>query len=111
MNRHMYLKLCTLLRLYVSGLSFFPPNITRKCTTLWGEPERIHKQNMEQLHAYDCHQNVTEPRATEIIHCESGLAIIYKHAAHRLVQHRLQVVEMAWTDDSTLAIFFYLRYR
>ena len=43
--------------------------------------------------------------------CESGLAIIYKHAAHRLVQHRLQVVEMAWTDDSTLAIFFYIRYR
>jgi len=22
-------------------------------------------QNMEQLHAYDCHQNVTEPQATE----------------------------------------------
>jgi len=33
--------------------------------TLWGEPERIHMQNMEQLHAYDCDQNVTEPRATE----------------------------------------------
>ena len=43
--------------------------------------------------------------------CESGLVIIYKHAAHRLVQHRLQVVEMAWTDDSTLAIFFYICYR
>ena len=42
--------------------------------------------------------------------CESGLVIIYKHAAHRLVQHRLQVVEMAWTDDSTLAIFFYMCY-
>jgi len=63
------------------------------------------------MHIYDCHQNVTEPRASEIIHCESGLAKIYKHAAHRLVQHRLQVVEMAWTDDSTLATFFYLRYR
>ena len=22
-------------------------------------------QNMEQLHAFDCHQNVTEPQATE----------------------------------------------
>jgi len=43
--------------------------------------------------------------------CEAGLVIIYKHAAHRLVQHRLQVVEMAWTDDSTLAIFFYIHYR
>jgi len=42
---------------------------------------------------------------------ESGLAtIIHKHAAHRLVQHTLQVVEVAWTDDSTLAIFFYMRY-
>jgi len=35
---------------------------------------------------------------------ESGLAIIYKHAAHRLVQHRLQVVEVAWADDSTLPL-------
>ena len=43
--------------------------------------------------------------------CESGLAIIYKHAAHRLDQHMLQVVEVALTDDSTLAIFFYMRYR
>jgi len=71
-------------------------------------------QNMEQLHAFDCHQNVAEPQATENhkiytrVHrnCESDLDIIYKHAAHRLVQHRLQVVEMAWTDDSTLATFF-----
>ena len=36
--------------------------------------------------------------------CESGLTIIYKHATHRLVQPMLQVMEMAWTDDSTLAI-------
>jgi len=43
--------------------------------------------------------------------CESGLAMIYKHAAHRRVQHMLQVVEVALTDDSTLAIFFYMRYR
>ena len=40
--------------------------------------------------------------------CESGLAMIYKHAAHRLVQHMLQVVEVALTDDSTLATFFYI---
>ena len=88
---------------------------------MWGEPDRVHAQNMEQLHAFDCHQNVAEPQATENhtkytyvytgTACESGLVIIYKHAAHRLVQHRLQVVEMAWTDDSTLAIFFYMRYR
>ena len=38
--------------------------------------------------------------------CESGLAMIYKHAAHRLDQHMLQVAEVALTDDSTLAIFF-----
>jgi len=68
---------------------------------------------MEQLHAFDCHQNVAEPQVTENhikytrVHsnCESGLVIIYKHAAHRLVHHRLQFVEMAWTDDSNLAIF------
>ena len=35
--------------------------ITRKCMTLWGEPDRVHPQNMEQLHAFDCHQNVAEP--------------------------------------------------
>jgi len=75
-------------------------------------------QNMEQLHAYDCDQNVTEPRATENhTHVYTGtvsqawLAIIQRHAAHGMVQHRLQVVEIAWTDDNTLAIFFYLRYR
>ena len=43
--------------------------------------------------------------------CESGLAMIYKHAAHRLVQHMLQVMEVALTDDSTLAIFFCMRKR
>jgi len=75
---------------------------------------------MEQIHAFDCHQNVAEPQARENhtkiytrVHrnCESGLVIIYKHAARRLVQHRLQVVLMTWTDDSTLAIFFYIHYR
>ena len=74
--------------------------ITRKCTTLWGKPDRVHAQNMEQLHAFDCHQSVAEPQVKENhkiytrVHsnCESGLVIIYKHAAHRLVQHRPQVV-------------------
>jgi len=42
---------------------------------------------------------------------ESGLAMIYKHAAHRLFQRMLQVVEMAFTADSNLAIFFYMHYR
>ena len=74
---------------------------------------------MEQLHTFDCHQNVAEPQVTENhkiytrVHRnrESGLVIIYKLAAHRLVQHSLQVMEMAWTDDSTQAISFYMRYR
>jgi len=26
---------------------------------------QMHVQNLEQLHAYDCHQNVTEPQATK----------------------------------------------
>jgi len=33
--------------------------ILGECTTLWGEPEQVHMYNMEQLHALDCHQNVT----------------------------------------------------
>ena len=49
-------------------------------------------------------------RTADLGHDESGLAIIHKHAAHRLVQHTLQVVEVAWTDDSTLVIFFYMHY-
>jgi len=39
--------------------------LARKCMTLWGKPDRVHTQNMEQLHALDCHQNVAEPQATE----------------------------------------------
>jgi len=39
--------------------------ILDKCTTLWGKPDRVYMQNMEQLNAYDCYQNVTEPQATE----------------------------------------------
>jgi len=35
---------------------------------------------------------------------------MYRHAVHRMVQDKLQVVEMAWTDDSTLAISFYMHY-
>jgi len=31
--------------------------------------------------------------------------MIYKHAAHRLVQHMLQVVEVALTDDSSYLLF------
>ena len=52
--------------------------------TLWGEPDGVHMQNIEQLNAYDCHQNVTEPRTTEYrqkkshmyMNLESGLATI-----------------------------------
>jgi len=56
---------------------------------------------------------ITKKKKIHSVHrnCELGLAKIYKHAAHRLVQHMLQVVEVALTDDSTLAIFFYMRYR
>ena len=33
--------------------------------TLWGEHDRVHAQNMEQIHAFHRHQNVAEPQATE----------------------------------------------
>ena len=35
-------------------------NLLVECRTLWGEPERVHVQNMEQLHAHDHYQYVTE---------------------------------------------------
>ena len=61
---------------------------------------------MEQLHAYDCHQNVTEPQATEYHKISTHV-----YNTGTVSQHTLQVVEMAWTDDSTLVIFFYMRYQ
>jgi len=69
-------------------------------------------QNMEQLHAYNCHRNVTELGATEImLHtgwsstgCMRVVSLVPRLAGRG-------DVEIAWTDDSTLAIFFYLRYR
>jgi len=31
---------------------------------LWGDPEQVHMQNMEQLHTHDQHQNMTEHGTT-----------------------------------------------
>jgi len=39
-------------------------SILVECRTLWGEPERVHVQNMAQLHAHDRYQNVTEHKAS-----------------------------------------------
>jgi len=36
-----------------------------ECMTLQCECEQVHMQNVDQLHAHDCHQNVTEPQATD----------------------------------------------
>ena len=36
--------------------------------TLWGEPEWMHVQNMEQLHAHGCYQNVTDLSVTQPQH-------------------------------------------
>jgi len=47
--------------------------------TLWGEPERIHVQNTEQLHAHDCHPDVTESSGHRIWHTKSTT-----HAQHRI---------------------------
>jgi len=35
-----------------------------ECRTLWGDPERVHVQNMEQLHAHGHYQNVTEHKTS-----------------------------------------------
>jgi len=71
---------------------------------------------VEQLHAQDCHQNVTEPQATEYCaesthiqlgNCESGLTKACCTQAG--LAHAAGHVEMAWTDESTVAIFFDMR--
>ena len=56
-------------------------------------------------------QNITEKyTCVHKLRVRPSYNTYIKHAAHRLVQHMLQV-EMVWTDDSTLAIFFHMRYR
>jgi len=35
-----------------------------ECRTLWGEPERVHVHNVEQLQAHDHYQNVTEHKTS-----------------------------------------------
>jgi len=57
-------------KLIYVGLAQARPNheffVLVECSTLWDEPERVHVQTMEQLHAHDCYQNVDEhkPQAT-----------------------------------------------
>ena len=66
-------------------------------------------QNVDQLHACDCYQNVTQPQTTEyhtkstrVQHrnCESGLAKACCTQAGPA--HAAGHVEMAWTDESHL---------
>ena len=49
-----------------------------------------------------------EDESTPLSYLDPDLQVNSTPTRDRLVQHRLQVVETAWTDDSTLAIFFYL---
>ena len=44
----------------------YTPYLLDECTTLQGEPEGQHMQNVDQLHAHDCHQNVTESQPQNI---------------------------------------------
>ena len=48
--------------------------------TLWGEPEQVHVQNMEQLHAHDRYQNVTGNKTW------SGHSSYMKHAEVEFTQ-------------------------
>jgi len=55
----------SLVRLGFTSLLFHPLYILLvECRTLWGEPERVHVQNVEQLHAHDRYQNVTEHKTS-----------------------------------------------
>jgi len=49
-----------------------------ECRTLWGEPERVHVQNMEQLCAHDRYQNVTEHKTGHNNYMNQNLQI-YMH--------------------------------
>ena len=78
---------------------------------------RVQVQNVDQLHACDCYQNVTEPQVTEYqksTHCttqegcESGLA--KAHCTQAGPAHTAGHVETAWTDESC-AIFLGMHYR
>ena len=79
--------------------------IVDECMMLWGVPEQVHMQNMEQLQAHDHHQNVTE----------HGKATEYILNVHTYTQHRnwcsipcsLQdmYTEATWTDSSPLPSF------
>ena len=54
---------------------------------------------------------ITKKKYTRVHrNCESGLAIIYKHTGWSSTRCT-EVMEMAWTDDNTLAVFFYMRYQ
>ena len=50
-----------------------------ECRTLWGEPEQVHVQNMEHLHAHDRYQNVTEHKTSG----HSTRNKMYRYAQHR----------------------------
>jgi len=63
---------------------------------------------VDQLHAYDCYQNVTEPQATEY-HTKSTHAYVYNTGGltkacctQAAPAHAAGHVEMAWTDESHL---------
>ena len=62
-----------------------------------------------RMHITNCMTSNTTNTQTEWSQTLNDIHVVID--THRLVQHTLQVVEMACTDDSTLAIFFYMRYR
>jgi len=44
--------------------------------TLWGEPEQVHMQNVDQVHAQVYLQNVTEPvRQQDKRHCQIAMRL------------------------------------
>ena len=84
-----------------------------ECSTLWGEPERVHVQNMEQLH--DCiperdwakpQATVYETKSTEMHNTESGSSMVQQacHAccvwstlrllSRRLLWHAIALIDV-----------------
>jgi len=57
--------------------------ILDECTTLWGKPDRVHKQNMEQLNAYDSHQNLRPQNITKRIHTHLHTNCVSAHTQNK----------------------------
>jgi len=56
--------------------------ILDECMTLWGEPEQLHMNNVEQLHVHDWPQNDKEGTHMHII-CTTQVKVLLATCTYR----------------------------